>query len=367
MVYSFAIAFTFIRRNMATTIISVISMSLALLIPAIFMTQYFTARHNLSDYLRMINLQDTYITDVDMNHIEDVDLVLLNEALTAADFTRNVYLYSRFHSNFVMHNHQFIAGTELTQVSPNIKALYGDDFLYQGNWLEHENEMVVGLRTAKRFGIEVNDRIHIGNDEFIVTGIFNIPTKNESIWIYYSDAADRTIFSIRHYIQVLGSDEQQAEHDLGFFFREQGIRASVTQAAVYVRQLEEHVAGGWIASLFLSVIAIIYCVLNIGIIQSLHANEHQKNKAIMNALGASHTFVLRLEFIRSCIVSFVASGFSFLILYLLQRYNVLVIIEMNAGYETFFLLWFLSLLITNIFIIYFHRKVRRTTISEILK
>jgi hypothetical protein len=87
----------------------------------------------------------------------------------------------------------------------------------------------------------------------------------------------------------------------------------------------------------------------------------------MRALGASRFFILVQVFLRSLIVSFTASSLSFLILFMIDHYNILSIIEMDIGNSTFFFTWLISLSIINIFIIRFYMKTSKISISEILK
>jgi len=365
--YSFTTALTFIKRNMMMTAISIVSISLALVIPAIFMTQYFTARNNFNQYARLVDLQNTYIVNVSSANYQELDVILVDELMNTTNVAKNVHFYSRMHANFIIHNYHFITGIDLTEVTPSIHELYNDDALYQGRWLSNQNEGMVGRRVANLFEVKEGDALNIGNDEFIVTGIFDIPTKNNSIWIHYEENTERTRWNMWYYVQILEVSEQHNESDLTLFFRERGFDADVLHPIHYIQRLESHLASGWLISLLLSVIAILYCMLNIGAVQSLYTNEHQKNSAIMRALGASHSFILAQEFIRTLIISFLTSSLSFLILFLIDDYNLLKIIEMEVGHQTFFFIWLISLLILNIFVIFSHIKTSKCSISSILK
>lgn len=370
MKYALVVALALIKRNLVTTMISIISVSLALTIPAIFITQYFTILSNLDEYFQMINLDSTYIINIENIHeidIQKLDLTELNEQLSAIDFVENVYLYSRSDANFIMHNQQFIVGVgiRLIQVTFNINELYNYYPLYQGSWLTTENESVIGRRVANRFGVQIGDQLSVGNDEFIVTGIFDIPTKNEGIWIHYGKSVGRAIWGIRYYIRALENNEQYEDY-LATFFSERGLIANVSCANTYI-SLESRLASGWRILLFLSAVSMVYCILNIAAVQSLHANEQQRNNAIMHALGASRSFILVQEFIRSFIISFVAASITFFILFLLEHFNFLTITEMSVGYQTFLFIFLSSFLLVNIISIYSYIKTRRITISEMLK
>jgi hypothetical protein len=97
--------------------ISIISISLALVIPAVFMTQYFTARGNFNRYQHMINLQNIYVVNIDLLNDEDLNFIPIDELVETMSFIENAYLYSRIHSNFIMHHHQFIVGGRLTEIA----------------------------------------------------------------------------------------------------------------------------------------------------------------------------------------------------------------------------------------------------------
>jgi hypothetical protein len=145
-----------------------------------------------------------------------------------------------------------------------MNELYNNS-VYQGSFLSAPNEGMVGRIIANLYNVEINDVLKIGNSEFIITGIFDIPTQNESIWIHYGEATDRTRWTIRYYIQTSGVNEQY-ENYLRSFFRQRGFFVDVLSPNEYIGRMQAHLVNGWLVSFFLSVIAVLYCVLNIGTI-----------------------------------------------------------------------------------------------------
>lgn len=366
MKYLFETSLTLIKRNIVTNVISIISVALALTVPAVFMTQYFTARDNFNEYLSLINLQDVLIVNIVSYDFERLDLVSTDELVENIDFIEIAHLYSRVFSEMVMHNHNFIVGVDLVEISPSISELYDESALYIGSWISNENEAMVGKITANLFEIEIGDTLHVGSNELIITGIFDIPTQNENIWWSFGGVENSHLQSVHYYVKTLESNEYQMNY-LENFFQERNHAVDVLQEFEYVERLEARVSSGWLVSAVLSGIAILYSFLNIGIIQSLHVDEHKKNNAIMRALGSSHWFVLFQEIVRTFIVSLVASSISFVILSLISYYNIFRIIEMRVGYQTFFFTWFVSFIVMNFFVIWFHFKTSRISISAVLK
>jgi hypothetical protein len=114
----------------------------------------------------MINLQNTSVVNIHLLNDKDLNYISIDELMETMSFVENVHLYSRIHSNFILHHHHFIVGSRLTEISANMNELYNNS-VYEGSFLSAPNEGMVGRRIANLYGVEVNDVFKIGNSEFI--------------------------------------------------------------------------------------------------------------------------------------------------------------------------------------------------------
>ena len=342
-------------------------MSLGILIAAIFICQANDAYYDFKRNVEFYNKTEVYslIPEYYENtgRIQKKDYPdIQNEFKEIQD----IVCVNRINENHIQSKNQFITGLNVYTMSKNMDSLLKIEDYIQGEWLDHNEDCLIGDKVRKKYNIQLGDFLDIGLNRYQVVGVIDKSEYETSICILEDSIEALEFYDCRYYFTV-----------------REGLIAPIEKMTQYINtkygyyKLQNHsdliesersrLVNGWGISIGIACLAMLYGILNITSIESFFLEQERKKIAIMLAFGGTKGKIIFYQLTKTSLYSFVSVITVSLMIYFIQKLKFITIIDLRFDIVSFIIIWFLSQS-SAIFISYQKlRKLLKLEVVDIFK
>lgn len=323
-------------RDKLKFFVFVICLSLGMLIGAIFISQANYAVNSYLNYKSTTNFEDMIKVRVE-NHGKEMSEFLV------PDFVQELYVEKSFSENIVFYDDKIVSGAELLLMSKEFPELLKKTYPITGRWFQNEKECLIGNIVKGKYGVELGEQILIGSNTYEVVGILEIPYYDKSIIIDESLLATMEFNSSQcnYYLKHFNINENIMINFEKYLLKSWD-KYSIQDEKEIFKELKSRLFTGWTSSIIISVIGLIYGIINIRNIEKFYFYKKKKVYGIMLAYGARYSHIWLNIYLETGILAILSSFLTFIIVYGLGFTKLNTIITMKVDLLVFVFLFLIG-------------------------
>jgi len=366
MKYILSILAKSIYINKYINAIQILCLTLGMIIPFFFLCQFNGAfldskendKFQITDKLIMFS-PDLY-SDVKVLQKADIQLMKQIENI------ENVYFINRYHTNNIFINNKLNISYSVYTVDKDINSCWKADWIEEGEIWENNNECIIGKVVAQRSRLIIGDDIEIDGKVYIIKGISDIPKYRSSILINQELVDNIELWDVVYYADVSNDIDKVSNEINNWLIKNYGTyHIYIGQE---INQLEyTKLSRGWFTSIILSIISLIYSLVNIYNILYFYSIKTRRKLAIILAIGATKGQIFIQKYFEIGINMFIASILSYISLSLIQKTFIQYILSIKVSSYIFFIILAFGQCNALIYTFILLRKVLRKQISDIFR
>lgn len=306
MIFSAITLFKLEKRNMWNIILDILCLSLGLLIGIVFLGQAGTAYKNYNEDKSYVPLTDYLIckTVMGTSLIQD-DIVAIQEE---SKYIEEIQVFNSLNDEVVLYQEDFCPDIHIYTVTKNYEHIFKGEYMV-GEGIKNAQNAVIGNEAAKRYSIEIGDRIEIGSHSFYICGILRVPQYSNHVMIWAEALDSQDFFDCQLFMRVNTQNQEMAEtqDEIEEYLENRFGAFEVYTNSQYNEQKRERLQSGWLFSILVAVITLCYGLINIYNIETFFILKQKKSIAILRALGATQKNLLLAKLVRSFIIAVLAA------------------------------------------------------------
>lgn len=352
--------------NIFEGLINIICLSLGMLVATIFISQ---ANNAIASYKSTVNYMYLDNTLLAKTMYFDAKKIQLNEIDNIKRDMKNIkeiiplnYLFE----NVVIHNKNYISGVGTYTTDINFSSLFKNNYMSKGGWIETDNDCVVGKRVAEKYNIDIGASIIIGSNNYYVSGIIEIPSYKNSIFISQNSIRNLKIQDADYYI-VYEPKTDDTINEVKEYINANYGSYKFSDRNEIIDQQKQRLRRGWGPSIVISVITFLYGIINLKNIDEFYYIKKKVTYGIMRAYGATRTQLLMTRYIESGVLAIISSTITFVIARLLQYTRLNDVITMKVDISIFIILLIMGQVFAMALSIINMSKLNKQEISDIVR
>lgn len=355
-----------IYRNKVIFIIQILCLTLGMIIPSFFLSQYngalLDAKENdtfqMTDNLMMIR-PDMYS---DVKVLQRSDLELLKNNVNIKD----VYFINRHMTNNIFANNELMVDYNVYIVNTEINDIWNEGWIAEGETWKDSRDCIIGYTVAQKSNLKIGNTIEIDGTAYVIKGISKIPKYKRSILLNQEAINNLVLWDVDVFIKV--------NHNLDDFEDELN-KWLINNYGTYRIYLEQEInqqaytklSSGWTVSIILSFSSLIYSLVNVYNILFFYSEKTKKKTGVSLAIGANKRHIFIQKYLEIGINMFIASVLSYISLYFIQRTPIQHILPIRIGGYIFLIMVIFGQCSASIYTKLLLYKTLKNPISDILR
>lgn len=353
--YIFTIILRFLGQDKLKFFFLSVCLALGMLIGTMFVCQAYEAWYSYFNYKESIDYERIVVVQVEDKEFkfnENTDLYASIKAIN------DVAPYRNYVTNLITYNQNLISGVTVIGTNNEFQRIFRRHDLIEGEWIESENDCVIGKKLAEQYHINIGDRIVINNYHYHVVGINRISNYNKHIFIDENVGSKRfdyiSVFDNSTY--AAGFHNSQQPQFYYVFFNEKVTQDNINELKDFISekykignirlgkelimQQKRLLFSGWGMSVILSLISLSYGVININNIEKFYFMKRKQMYGILLAHGATIKQLFKAIYFEIGIISLISSIILYVGTYLLSlsKVNDRVVMRVDLPVFVFLLL-----------------------------
>lgn len=295
MEYDFKIARLNLSRNLFSTIVQIICLSMGILVFALFVYQG-------NGTFRDTKLDKRYINSKGFNTIRPIFDSEYKGVELEDIIDENIIYMNRIESQNTFVGSELSISKNIYEVSKGFELIFNNGYLKSGSWLSSNDEVVIGENIQDIYGLNLGDEISIEGKLLKVIGILRVPKFRNSYFIGKQNKQklfDTVLFDL---------DKRRDIESLGEGFQ-------VGDGKQWITLSFKQILTGFSFSIFLSSIILLYCFFNIYHILYFYIEKNIVTFKVIMACGGKKVNIYRQKLLELCILNFYSNGIVYIILY----------------------------------------------------
>lgn len=330
-----------IWRNKFVACIQILCFALGMLIPFFFIGQYYAACADVEKNTKLIDTKNLLQLEPDM----ETDTNSAMQISELSEFSKmfpseELHFINTYNTNNVLINNEVCAGTSIYIVDNSIDRMWRNGWLAEGNGLkEGKEDCIVGNSLAKKNKISVGDFIEVEQQRYLVSGICDIPVYKSSILLNADGVSELDLWDVKYYVKMGKLDENKVTKIEKYIFGKNGM-CKISKEEEITNKYFEELKRGWSVSIIISVVSMLYGMINLYNILFFFFMKTRKNVFICITQGATKIHIFLQKYIEIAINTFFSSVLSYLLLQVIQNSKIQYMFEIKVD-DVIFLLMFL--------------------------
>lgn len=353
------------KKNMWNVLLDILCLSLGLLIGIVFLSQAATAYQNYNEDISYVPLVDYLICKTVMGtNLKQEDIITIQEDNKYIEEIQGV---NSLNEEVVLYQDNFCPDIHVCTVTKNYEHIFKGQYLI-GESINNDQNAVIGNEAAKRYGIEIGDRVEIGNHSFSICGILRVPQYSNHVMVWTGALDNQDFFDCQLFVQINTRNKEltEAQAEVEEYLENRFGDFEVYTNIQYKEQKKERLQSGWLFSILVAVITLCYGLLNIYNIETFFILKQKKSVAILRALGATQKNLLLAKLMRSLVIAVLAVTLCSGLAVLLEHTMFGDLIEFHMSVFVYSIAVILLAVVYAIFSFLLYRMYYRKPISGML-
>lgn len=341
LVYIATVTMKSIWRNKFVACIQTLCFALGMLIPFFFVSQYYAAHADAEKNIKLIDTKNLLQLEPDMK--ADANSVMQKPEISAFSKmfpSEEIHFINYIYTDNVLIHNKVCAGASICIVDNSIDRMWRDGWLAEGSGLKKgKKDCIVGKSFAKKYKISVGDFIEVEQERYLVSGIFDIPAYKRNILLNVDGVSKLDLWDVKYFVKMKRLDENKVTEIEKYIFGMSGM-CTINKEEEITKKYFENLKDGWLFSIIISVISLLYGMINLYNILYFFFIKTRKNVFICITQGATKLHLFLQKYIEIAINTFFSSVLSYLLLQVIQNSKIQYMFEIKAD-GVIFLLMFL--------------------------
>lgn len=357
-----------IWRNKFVACIQILCFALGMLIPFFFVSQYYAAHADAEKNIKLIDTKNLLQLEPDMK-TDTNSAMQISEISTFSKMfpSEEIHFINYIYTNNVLINNKVCAGSSICIVDNSIDRMWRDGWLAEGNGLKKgKKDCIVGNSLAKKNKIFVGDFIEVEQQRYLVSGICDIPAYKRSILLNADGSSETDLWDVKYYVKMKKIDENKVAEIEKYIFGKSGM-CNISKEEQITNKYFERLKDGWSVSIILSVVSMLYGMINLYNILHFFFLKTRKNIFICITQGATKIHIFLQKYIEIAINTFFSSVLSYLLLQVIQNSKIQYMFEIKADGVIFLLMFLVGQIFACLYAYLIIWKVNKMSIAQQLR
>lgn len=303
-------------KNKFVAFVQIVCVALGMLVPFFFIGQYYAAHINAENNVSLINTTGMIQLEPDMEK-DITDVMPISEI---SEFLKmfpqeEIHFVNAYSTNDVWINSEVSPGSSIYIVDASVNKMWRGEWLKEGTGLKKgKRDCMVGNLFAKKKQISVGDTIEVDQKKFLVSGICKISREEEITQKYY-----------------------------------------------------EKLQKGWSVSVIISIISMLYGMVNLYNILYFFFMKTRKNLFICMTQGSSRLDIFIQKYLEIGINTFFSSILCYLFLRVIQASKIQYMFEIKIDSVIFLLMLLVGQFLACIYACFLIKKTNKMSIAQQLR
>lgn len=342
LVYIATITMKSIWRNKFVACIQTLCFALGMLIPFFFVSQYYAAHVDAEKNLKLIDTKNLLQLEPDMK--ADVNSVMQKPEISAFSKmfpSEEIHFINYIYTDNVLIHNKVCAGASICVVDNSIDSIWRDGWLAEGSGLKKgKKDCIVGKSVARKYKISVGDFIEVEQQRYLVSGLLDIPAYKKNILLNADGVSKLDLWDVKYFVKMKRLDENKFTEIEKYIFGTSGM-CTISKEEEITKKYFENLKDGWLFSIIISVVSMLYGMINLYHILYFFFMKTRKNVFICITQGATKLHIFLQKYIEIAINTLFSSVLSYLLLQVIQNLKIQHMFEIKAD-GVIFLLMFLA-------------------------
>lgn len=364
--YIIEIAVKSLIRSKVVAITEIICLTLGMVIPFFFIAQfnngYYEAKKNAGAFIT------ENIIMLNPDYGGDALPIVRNDFSTIAqvDGVDGIYYENVMQRENVFIHNSLVIGYKLCLVDENFNDILSSGWLSDGKTIVKENECIIGKKLAKKENVTIGDTLRINDNEYIVSGINQIPNYEKSIMISDTSKVKFDLYDATYFIKTDGNIK-----DIGSDLENHVISHYGTYDFYYETEINNlfynKLSSGWGPTIVISLLSLLYSLVNIYNIMRFYTIKFRRKIAISLAFGSTKGQIYLQKYIEVAIVSLMGSFLTYFTLYCIEKSPIQYILSIRLDIYILIVMLILGQVVALVFSTLLVQYLLEKPIAEVIK
>lgn len=355
-------------KNKFVAFVQIVCVALGMLVPFFFIGQYYAAHINAENNVSLINTTGMIQLEPDMEK-DITDVMPISEI---SEFLKmfpqeEIHFVNAYSTNDVWINSEVSPGSSIYIVDASVNKMWRGEWLKEGTGLKKgKRDCMVGNLFAKKKQISVGDTIEVDQKKFLVSGICNVPAYKNSILLNGDGCSDIQLWDVKYYVRMQKIEEKKVNKIENYIFGKSGI-CKISREEEITQKYYEKLQKGWSVSVIISIISMLYGMVNLYNILYFFFMKTRKNLFICMTQGSSRLDIFIQKYLEIGINTFFSSILCYLFLRVIQASKIQYMFEIKIDSVIFLLMLLVGQFLACIYACFLIKKTNKMSIAQQLR
>lgn len=357
-----------IWRNKFIACIQILCFALGMLVPFFFLGQYYAAHVNAEENTKLINTKNLIQLEPDM----ETDTISVMQITGVFEFSNKfqseeIHFINRHSTDAILVNNEICAGSSVYIVDSAIDRIWKEGWLGDGEGLKKgQRDCLIGSLFAKKNQLSVGDTIEIDQQQYQISGICNVPEYKSSILINADGCSEVELWDVKYYVKMDEMDDNMIKEIEEYIFGDSGMCRINKENEIKERYYAK-LKKGWTVSVIISVVSMLYGLLNLFNILHFFFLKTRKNVFICMTQGATRMHIFLQKYIEIGINTFFSSFVCYFLLNVVQNSEIQYMFEVKVDGVLLLFMLMIGQIFACLYACLIMWKVNKMSIAQQLK
>ena len=355
-------------RNKFIACIQILCFALGMLVPFFFLGQYYAARWNAEGNAKLIDTKNLIQLEPDM----EIDTTSVMQVYELSAFLEKfkleeIHFINRHSTNAIVVNNEVCVGSSVYIVDNSIDKIWKSGWLGDGEGLKKgERDCLIGSLFAKKKCLSVGDTIEMDQQQYQVGGICNIPEYKNSILINVDGCLETELWDVQYYVKMGKMEDNTIAQIEKYIFGRSG-RCKISKEEEITEKYYAKLKSGWTFSIIISIVSMLYGLLNLFNILYFFFLKTRKNMFICMTQGATKIHIFLQKYMEIGINTLFSSFLCYFILNVVQDSKIQYMFEIRVDNLLLIFMLIVGQILACIYACLIMCKVNQMSIAQQLK